>query len=133
MSVERTFWEKATLAHAEYHRPAEKPLPDRLSRHYADIHQLIQSGIAKEAIAQLSLLERVVQHKSLFFRSAWASYETARPGTLRIVPPPHRLAGLRDDYRKMQEMFFSAPPAFDVVLETLRGWESNFNAANVGR
>ena len=36
LEVERSFWEKATILHTEYHRPAEKPTPDRFSRHYAD-------------------------------------------------------------------------------------------------
>jgi hypothetical protein len=33
LEAERTFWEKATLVHAEYHRPADKPTPLRISRH----------------------------------------------------------------------------------------------------
>jgi hypothetical protein len=127
LAVERTFWEKATILHAEYHRPSEKALPGRLSRHYADIYQLIEKGVARNADTNLALLERVVQHKRLFFRSAWANYEAAKPGTLRIVPPPHRLAGLREDYRKMQEMFFSEPPSFATVLAKLGNWETDFN------
>lgn len=30
LSAERTFWEKATILHAEYHRPAEKASRDRI-------------------------------------------------------------------------------------------------------
>ena len=33
LEVERSFWEKATILHAEYHRPAGKPMPDKFSRH----------------------------------------------------------------------------------------------------
>ena len=33
----RTFWEKATILHAEYHRPQGKSMPLRYSRHYADV------------------------------------------------------------------------------------------------
>ena len=36
LDVQRTFWEKATILHSEYHRPLDKPTPDRFSRHYAD-------------------------------------------------------------------------------------------------
>ncbi len=36
LELERTFWEKATILHTEYHRPIDKPTPDRFSRHYAD-------------------------------------------------------------------------------------------------
>jgi hypothetical protein len=40
LSVERTFWEKATILHAEFHRPAEKAMPERFSRHYCDFHEV---------------------------------------------------------------------------------------------
>lgn len=36
LELERSFWEKATILHAEAHRPFDKPIPDRFSRHYAD-------------------------------------------------------------------------------------------------
>jgi len=43
------------------------------------------------------------------------------------MPPEHRLKGLRDDYTKMQQMFFGEPPIFDNILVLLRQWESEFN------
>jgi hypothetical protein len=127
LSVERTFWEKATILHAEYHRPPDKAMPDRFSRHYCDFHELIRKGVAKKAEAQLELLARVAQHKSLFFKSSWARYSEAAHGTLRIVPPEQRLNALREDYRRMQEMFFGIPPEFNAMINSLRKWESDFN------
>jgi hypothetical protein len=127
LSVERTFWEKATILHAEFHRPPEKAMPDRFSRHYCDFYELIQKGVAKKAETQPELLARVAQHKGLFFKSSWARYGEAARGTLRIVPPEQRLTALRDDYRKMQEMFFGTPPDFNAMINSLRKWESDFN------
>ncbi|MBU6410267.1 MAG: nucleotidyl transferase AbiEii/AbiGii toxin family protein [Verrucomicrobia bacterium] len=127
LSVERTFWEKATILHAEFHRPAEKPMPERFSRHYCDCYELIRKGVAKSAAAKLDLLARVAEHKNLFFKTSWARYGEAAKGTLRIMPPEHRLKALRDDYGKMQQMFFGEPPNFDTMLGTLKQWESEFN------
>lgn len=127
LAVERTFWEKATILHAEYYRPPDKAMPDRLSRHHCDFSELIQKGVAKEAVTQLELLARVAQHKSLFFKSSWANYGAAARGTLRIAPPEHRLKMLQEDYTKMQEMFFAEPPSFGSMIEVLRRWESEFN------
>jgi hypothetical protein len=127
LSAERTFWEKATILHAEYHRPSDKAMPDRFSRHYCDFYELIRKGVAKTAGAQLELLARVAQHKSLFFKSSWARYGEAIRGTLKIVPPEQRLKALREDYRKMQEMFFGIPPEFNAMISALRQWESDFN------
>jgi hypothetical protein len=127
LSAERTFWEKATILHAEFHRPADKPMPDRFSRHYCDFHELVRKGVAKSATAKPELLARVAQHKSLFFKSSWAKYVKATKGTLRISPPEQRVKALREDYAKMEQMFFGEPPEFDQILALLRQWESEFN------
>lgn len=127
LSAERTFWEKATILHAEFHRPADKPIPERFSRHYCDFYELIRKGVAKSAVEKPELLARVAEHKSLFFRSSWAKYGEAAKGTLRLTPPAERLKALRDDYGKMQQMFFGQPPDFDSIIELLKQWESEFN------
>ena len=124
--VERTFWEKATILHAEYHRPADKPLPERFSRHYCDFYELIRKGVGKSATAKPELLARVAQHKHLFFKSSWARYGEATKGSLRISPPEHRVKALRDDYAKMQQMFFGEPPEFERIIAQLIQWEREF-------
>jgi hypothetical protein len=45
----RTFWEKATILHAEYYRPLEKPLLARYSRHYADVAVMSTANVKQEA------------------------------------------------------------------------------------
>jgi predicted nucleotidyltransferase component of viral defense system len=127
LSAERTFWEKATILHAEFHRPADKPMPDRFSRHYADFYELVRKGIAMAAVAKPELLARVTQHKNLFFRTSWARYDGAVKGSLHITPPDHRLKALRDDYTRMEQMFFREPPEFDKIISLLKHWESEFN------
>ena len=127
LSAERTFWEKATILHAEFHRPADKAMPERYSRHYCDFYELIRRGVADRATAQMDLLARVVEHKSLFFRTSWARHGEAVKGTLRVMPPESRLKALREDYAKMQQMFFGEPPEFDAIIATLKQWESQFN------
>ena len=67
LEAARTFWEKATLLHAETHRPPDKPSRERLSRHYYDFYRLAQQAIGREALGRRDLLERVITHKSFFF------------------------------------------------------------------
>lgn len=127
LEIERTFWEKATILHAEYHRPAEKPQPARYSRHYSDFAALWRHPSAAKAAADLDLLARVRLHKSRFFASSWASYATAVPGTLRLAPPDSRLTELRADYAAMQPMFIHEPLPFDEMLAVLREAEQALN------
>jgi hypothetical protein len=126
--AKRTFWEKATILHAEYHRPAEKPLPDRYSRHYYDIAMMGEGKIKDEALADRELLAQVVKHKETFYASGWARYDLARPATLRLVPHESRVEALEQDYKKMGVMIFGEQPAFGWVLERLAALEKEINS-----
>jgi hypothetical protein len=122
LSARRTFWEKATALHAEAHRPAESQTPQYFSRHYYDLAMLLDTEEGRAAATDFALLEQVAKHKSVFFRSGWASYDTAQPGTLRLMPPEARIKDLRADYRDMAPMMFDDTPLpFDEVL--VRVWK----------
>lgn len=127
LSPVRTFWEKITLLHAENNRPKEKAFGDRLSRHYYDIHQLVQKGVAENALNDLSLLNDVIEHKKKYFRAGWAKYEEAMPGTLAIYPHEDLRELLDEDYRKMEQMIFGSIPSFAEILETIREFEEKVN------
>jgi hypothetical protein len=129
LEVERSFWEKATILHTEYYRPADKPTPDRFSRHYADTAALATHPVAAKAIDQHQLRDRVVQWKSQFFGSSWANYDQAKPGTFRLVPPVARQPVLRRDYQTMRDMYLSEPIPFDNILATLAELETRINHA----
>lgn len=127
LELERSFWEKATILHVEYHRPAEKRPRDRFARHYSDFAALWRHPRGQEAGRDFDLLKRVVVFKSRFFRSGWANYDTAQPGTLRLLPPAAREAELRADLQKMRAMFLTPPPEFDDLLAVLREAEATIN------
>lgn len=128
LSAARTFWEKATILHMLAHRDAARPLGERMSRHYYDLAQLARSGTKPKALSDLALLEAVTLHKSVFFRAAWANYETARPPTLRLAPAPDLEASLRSDYAHMAEMLFDTPEPFDGIVETIAALEAEINS-----
>ena len=127
LEVERTFWEKATILHAEYHRPADKTTPARFSRHYADLAALSSHPIANRAIDLHDLRSRVVQWKSQFFGSSWANYAEARPGTFHVVPPAERLPALHRDYQAMRDMYLTTPPSFNDIMVSLTDLEKRIN------
>ncbi len=124
----RTFWEKATILHAEYHRPRSKPMPPRYSRHYVDVAMMARTGVKDEALSDRDLLMSVVTHKDRFYPAAWAKYQEAARGTFRLVPRGERLGELRTDYQAMQAMFFATAPSLDDVLRALARLEEEINA-----
>ena len=129
LELERTFWEKATILHAEYHRPAEKPTPERFSRHYADTAAIALRSDIAALVGCHELRERVVDWKSCFFGSAWASYESAIPGSFKLVPPDSRRATLLRDYQAMRDMYLGEPLTFEQIEVALSKLENQINAA----
>jgi len=129
LSAERTFWEKATILHQVAHWPEDKPLLPRYSRHYYDLAMLADSYFCKSALENLLLLNRVVEHKTVYFRCGWASYQTAKPGTFKIIPSDKTVAELKKDYTLMEPMIFENIPTFDDIMDTLAGLEARINAS----
>nr|WP_087575930.1 MULTISPECIES: nucleotidyl transferase AbiEii/AbiGii toxin family protein [unclassified Sphingomonas]AJW29631.1 hypothetical protein pJE1_209 [Sphingomonas sp. JE1] len=128
LSAQRTFWEKATALHAEAHRPTGSPTPQYFSRHYYDLAMLLDTDEGKAAASNYELLAQVAKHKATFFRSGWASYDTARPGTLQLLPDEARIKDFRADYRAMAPMMFdNTPPSFDSILAKVAIFQEIFN------
>ncbi len=128
LKCERTFWEKATLLHAENHRPDPTTLKPRMSRHWSDIAVISTDQKFTDARLDFQLLEKVVEFKKVYFASNWANYDSACPGTLRIVPNTALAKQLSDDYKRMEEMFFGQPLSYDAMIERLQVLEKRINA-----
>lgn len=131
LAMERTFWEKTTLLHAEYFRPKDSKLPKRLSRHLYDVSRYVTTGSSEIALQRDDLRQRVVEHKSIFFRSGWAHYDTATPGSFHLVPPDWQQAEWRRDYDQMRDMIFGPAPAFVEIINALQALERRINATAV--
>lgn len=128
ITAERTFWEKATILHAEYYRPEERAMPIRYSRHYYDLAMMAESPTKKAALEDQDLLKRVVKHKKRFYPAAWAKYDLAVQGTFRLVPQEKRLKALSRDYDEMGVMIFADAPEFDWIIARLTDLEEEINA-----
>ncbi|MCD4824099.1 MAG: nucleotidyl transferase AbiEii/AbiGii toxin family protein [Phycisphaerae bacterium] len=126
----RTFWEKATILHAEYHRPLDKPMLPRYSRHWADVAEMAAAPVKGKALADLDLLDNVCNHKDRFYHCGWANYLEAKPGSLHLLPHPDRMDTLHRDYQAMLPMFFTTPPAWSDILETLAALENEINTTS---
>lgn len=127
LELQRTFWEKATILHAEYHRPSDSPTPDRYARHYFDMVRLLAHAEAPQFLTDKAQCERVVDWKSRVFSRGWARYDLAQHGTFRLVPPEVRQAALARDYATMRPMFMTEPPRFDALMATLANAEAVIN------
>jgi hypothetical protein len=126
IKAERTFWEKATILHQQAHRSGD--MPGRYSRHYYDMYRLAGSKHEAATLADLDLLQNVVDFKSRFYPCGWAKYELATPGTFKLIPKDEHLSALKNDYKAMGEMLFGKIPSFEAILKTLQELEDQINA-----
>lgn len=70
-------------------------MPQRYSRHYYDLYRMSMTPVKEAAFARVELLKTVVDFKMKFYPRAWAKYQEAIPGTLKLVPPEYRFAHCR--------------------------------------
>jgi hypothetical protein len=89
---------------------------------------LDRHGIADKALLNPDLLESVVHNKSLLFRDAKASYDTAVIGSLKLLPTDEQRLPLKQDYERMSEMFMGEYPDFDTVMGGLSKLEKKINS-----
>ena len=130
---ERTFWDKVMILHGlrqwYERRGVLRHEVQRVSRHYYDVHQLLQNDAAKEWSAEHALALDCATHARLFFGSPDLGLDVAKPGSFTLVPPPAMRDALDKDYQAMAGMIFGEAPALNDVLASVEQLERSINAA----
>ena len=127
----RTFWDKVVIAHGLrrwFERRGElRQEGQRVSRHYYDLHSLLQSETGTAALADLDLGADCVRHARMFFDRPDYDLASAAPGSFAIEPSPKMVDALARDYVNTTAMIFGAPPSFDDILVSARQIERALN------
>lgn len=128
IDAERTFWEKATILHKTASSFAEKGIPARYARHYYDLYEMSLSNVKALAFRRNELLAQDIRFKLKFYYSRNASYETARIGTLKLVPCDAAVQELSADYEHMKMMLYGRKPEFKEIMQGLSVLEHEINS-----
>ena len=134
LTIERTFWEKATLIHVACVRGELKADAERISRHWYDLVQLHRAGITERAMEKPDLLEDVVRYKKTFFKQSHdGDYQDCLGRAFRLIPETVMLNQLETDYEKMvsARMLYGQSPTFANVLENIGSIQDRLNRASV--
>lgn len=130
---ERTFWDKVIILHGlrQWHdrRGELRHGGQRVSRHYYDVHQLMQAPLAAAWQEDHVLAIDCAHHARLFFGSADLGLDSAVPGSFTLTPNTAMREALRKDYEAMAGMIFGDVPPFDVVLHSAEHFEQIVNGA----
>lgn len=124
IAPERTFWDKAVITHglrAWFEaRGSLRNNGNRISRHYYDLHMLLNNAVGQHAIKDINLGKECALHASIFFFDKDSKQSVAAEGNFLIYPSDEMIPALRRDYEQMSTMIFGATPTFDEILETIR-------------
>ena len=69
----------------------------------------------------------VARHKSLYFSVAWAKYDEAKKGSLKLTPNGVIKDKMIKDYKLMSEMFVSEAPTWEEIIKEISAFEKEFN------
>ncbi len=129
LEIERTFWEKATILHYYANADETKKINERQSRHYYDFYKILTSEYRASCLEKVEILEMVASHKILYFTAAWAKYNEAKKGTLKLIPIKEVQEIMERDYKRMAEMFITDAPTWNDVIKEISNFEKEFNSA----
>ena len=119
----RTFWDKVVIVHGLRRwferRGVLRQEGQRISRHYYDLHELLDSDEGRAALADEGLAMDCVRHARMFFDRPDLDLASARPGSFAIEPVEGMIDGLRRDYESTMPMIFGEAPSFEAVMDSI--------------
>ncbi len=124
----RTFLEKIFLLHEEFAKREGLIRVDRMSRHLYDVHRMLSTPIAEEALADKDLYGTVIEHRKAFIGLKGFDYSTLGKATLNFIPPESVYDAWKRDYETMQiEMIYGQSLPFDEMISELRSFNDRIN------
>lgn len=126
--AKRTFLEKIFLLHEEFAKPAELIRVKRMSRHLYDIHRMLSTPVADEALGDNGLYNTVIEHRRAFIGLKSFDYNTLAKSTLNFIPPTSVYDAWKADYNMMlKDMIYGKPISFEQIIQELKQLNERIN------
>ncbi len=87
-----------------------------MSRHWYDLHYLVNAGFAVQAIQDAALYSAIRNHRKIFTKVPGVDYDTLSPKGFVLFPPKQRESDWANDYKKMIESYiYRNAPSLEVL------------------
>ena len=114
----RTFLEKLFLLAEEFQK--EKPRSVRMTRHLYDLEKLMDTEYGKEALADRSLYDAIVEHRKTYYALKYVNYDLHAPITINFMLPKQVTEAWKDDYADMRNYFiYGQSLEFDALMQRI--------------
>ncbi len=123
----RTFLEKIFLLAEEFQK--DKPRSVRMSRHLYDIEKLMDTEYAKEALADRSLYDLIVEHRRVYYALKYVNYDLHEPSTINFMIPEQERETWIKDYADMQRFFiYGKSLEFEELMQRIDNLQKRVNS-----
>lgn len=99
----RTFLEKLFLLAEEFQK--DKPRSVRMSRHLYDLEKLMDTEYGREALADRTLYDTIVEHRRAYYALKYVNYDLHAPATINFLIPEQAKESWKADYADMRQFF----------------------------
>jgi len=119
VSPKRTFLEKAFLLHEALQKG--RIHSERMTRHLYDLHKLMDTEFAQDALTDIELYKTIVEHRSIMTRERGVDYSTHRPSQINFIPENEVVDLWKDDYINLRETFiYEQPIPFETIINRMK-------------
>ena len=123
----RTFLEKLFLLAEEFQK--EKPRSVRMSRHLYDLEKLMDTEYGKEALAERTLYEAIVEHRRAYYALKYVNYDLHNPATINFMIPEQAMEAWKTDYADMRRFFiYGQSLDFDTLIMRMEELQKKIRA-----
>ena len=114
----RTFLEKIFLLAEEFQK--DKPRSVRMSRHLYDLEKLMDTEYGREALADRTLYDAIVEHRKAYYALKYVNYDLHAPATINFMIPEQAIESWKSDYADMRRFFiYGQSLEFDAVMQKI--------------
>lgn len=114
----RTFLEKMFLLAEEFQK--DKPRSTRMSRHLYDLEKLMDSRYGREALADSTLYDAIVEHRRAYYALKYVNYDSLNPGVINFMIPDKEIEAWKTDYADMRRFFiYGKSLEFDALIQRI--------------
>ena len=114
----RTFLEKLFLLAEEFQK--DNPRSMRRSRYLYGLGKLMDTQYGREALADRSLYDAIVEHRRTYYALRYVNYDLHAPATIDFMIPDRAMEAWRTDYAEMRRFFiYGQSLEFDALMERI--------------
>ena len=123
----RTFLEKLFLLAEEFQK--DKPRSVRMSRHLYDLEKLMDTGYGREALADRTLYDAIVEHRRAYYALKYVNYDLHAPASINFMIPEQTIESWKADYSDMRRFFiYGQSLDFDALMQKMEELQERVRA-----